>query len=118
MSQLLQPFAYPGYVQYVDDTGAPDGYTAGLPVDKDGVPTAHGGLASDSVSAIARYNMGLPLTADGRVAVETAAVARFNGGAMPLTAAGRLAVGVGPVTHHLAGVGYNASDQVVVGAPV
>ena len=90
MSQLLQAFSeFVGdedLVAVVDATTAPDGFASGIP--------AEGGSAAiDTVSAITHHHMGLPFTANGRIAVEVDAVVdSYGSGAAPISATGRLIV--------------------------
>jgi len=78
----------------------------------EGIPYEAGRLAVDLSSAIQHYHMGLPFTANSRLAVSTANPVRFNSGATPFDAAGRLCMSSLPVDHYSAGIPYVSTGGI------
>lgn len=87
MSQLLQAFTVTGdAVDATDGVSAPSAFSGGIPVDVKSVALEIGG-------AVVAHQMGLPITANNRIAASLDAVVdSYGSGAMPLDSAGRLVV--------------------------
>ena len=71
-------------------------------------------ISIDLTSPIAYYEMGLPFTAEGRIAAEEAPPVRYNSGSMPITASDRLAVSTAPVDFWTTGIPYVANGAVCI----
>ena len=107
MTQLIQRLDATNPVAgWIDGTDAPT-------LIKDGIPYDRGALALDISSAISYYHMGLPFTANGRLAASIdVAVARIGNGAAPFTAANRLAFSQNAAVSYIAAVGFTADSMI------
>jgi hypothetical protein len=95
-------------VSAIDGTGIPEYVSQGLPFDS-------GQLAVDTASAIHHYHQGLPFTANSRIAASQDPPTRFNSGGMPLTATGRLSMDSDAVDHYSAGIPYESDSSIASG---
>ena len=104
MSQLLisaPKDADTGAILVVVGTAAPDHFSCGIPYDSAGV-------AVDDSSPITNHSMGLPFTANGRIAVSGGDTTYYSSGAAPFDASGALVMQAGDVDHYSAGIPYLA----------
>ena len=107
MSQLLisaPKDADTGAILVVVGTAAPDHFSCGIPYDS-------AGMAVDDSSPITNYSMGLPFTANGRLAVSSGATTYYNSGAAPFDASGALVMQNGTVDHVATGIPYLAAAE-------
>jgi len=72
-------------VSFTNGTSAPASYFQGIPLEEDG------SVSGDTAGALVNNSQGLPITVNGRVATQAAAVSFIFGG-VGFTAGGRLAV--------------------------
>ncbi len=96
-------------------SGSPDHFWNGIPI------AADGGLAIENAAVIDHFSQGLPMTALGRLVVALDGIVdHFGSGAAPFDSAGRLVVSVANNTavSYLAGVPYNSSNAVILGGAI
>jgi hypothetical protein len=107
MTQLIQRLDATNPVAgWIDGTDAPT-------LIKDGIPYDRGALALDISSAISYYHMGLPFTANGRLAASIdVAVARIGNGAAPFTAVNRLAFSENSAVSYIGAIGFTADSMI------
>ena len=117
MSALMNSLlrATNGRISYADGSSVPDRVWNGLPLE------ANGALAVDINGVTDHYHMGLPFTAEGRLILQSADIEYFNTGAAGFSANARLAFqGINPSVF-VHGVGYDQTTGRVsmgIGAPV
>ena len=107
MTQLIQRLdATDPVAGWIDSTEVPT-------IIKNGIPYDQGALALDTTSAIDHYHMGLPYTANSRLAASIGvAVVRIGNGAAPFTAADRLAFSQEDAVVYIGAVGFTADQQI------
>ena len=109
MSQALQSLARKG-LAFTDGTGKPASYYMGLPLE------ANGTVAIDTTSAVDHYSQGIPLTANSRIAADVNGVVDyFATGTTPLTAASRLAITAITTPYGVGGVLFAPNSQISTG---
>lgn len=106
MSALLQTvLKSSGALSVTVNTDAPDFVSGGVPMEADGT------LAVDTASAVASHQQGLPFTATGRLAVTTDAPTSTSMGAAPF-AGGKLCMEAGAIVNTVASVGFVADGSI------
>ena len=98
-----------GHTQGLTDGSlVPARFWNGIPIEADG------SIAVSTLNPIDHYHQGLPFTATGRLVVGAGPVVRFGSGAAPFNAADRLVlIDAGVATSFLAAVGYTAVGEAI-----